>query len=492
MNTQRLSNLKQLFFENISTQQMIFKNTFWLFFGNTINKIFKFFLIVYAARVLGPTNYGVFIYSMSLVGTLFLFSDIGTNGLLVREYQKEGSDNAKLTSTMIVIRIALWLITAIISVSIFYFIQDVAVKSIFFWFFLLSSIQHFKEICTNLARANNKMQYEGLIIIVDTTLTTLLGLLLLKLTASIYILIMAYIIGAGGGLIAGVFVTYKYFASLKLFDSSYAKYILSIAWPFAFGSIISVVLLNTDILLLGILKDKTIVGQYSAGSKIINVLMLVPMLFSAALFPIFSKYHQEINKLSGILQTSLRYIITLGIPITVGGLLVAPNLLLKFYGDQYMNGIFSFQILLLMIPFMFVTIVLDHVLFATNYQIRNMIFTAIAATINLILDIALIPSYSLQGAAMATVIAQIINFALTFRLVKIVLKENFIPLDSVYKSIISTTIMGAVIVITLQLKMPILPILILATLLYFTVLLSIEKNLREMVFGVIKSIRVQD
>ena len=68
---------KNFLLTNFSPKQIFLKNTFWLFLAQIISRILKFVLIVIAARILGPQEYGSFNYVLSIVGFFFIFADFG-------------------------------------------------------------------------------------------------------------------------------------------------------------------------------------------------------------------------------------------------------------------------------------------------------------------------------------------------------------------------------------------------------------------------------
>ncbi len=468
--------LKSILFGNNLLQHAMFKNTFWLYFGNIANKILKFGLIVYAARILGPTNYGVFNYTLSLVGAIFIFSDLGIGGLMVREYQRDDFDKAKLVTTGIAMRFFLLLMTSIIAIVFFFFITDPAVKSIFLLLLILSLFNHINDVFVHLCRAHHRMDYESRVIIIESFVTTFLGLLFLHHSGSIVWYALAYLIGIICGTIYLGLLTSKYLYSIKDFCFSYIKRIMVLALPFVFGSVVGIILFNTDIIILGWIQGNEIVGQYSAGSRVVNVLFLFSSLFSIVLFPIFSKLYQTRDKFISILKNSISYISILGFPLWIGGVLVAEVLITKIYGLQYQAGIIPFQILLFMVPFIYITIILDTALFALNYQVQNMIFTSIAALTNVILDLILVPLYSMQGSAVATVIAQIINFILTYSLLRKVLGQNILVRESLLKSLGSSVVMGGIIIWLLTLSISVLFIIPVAAIFYFAILIFLKES----------------
>src|SRR3989344_2847945 len=80
--------IKDFLFQNASTRQTIAKNTFWLAVSNIGGRLLRAAIIIYAARILGAAEWGIFSYAISLVTLLTVFTDLGVSPVLVREAAK--------------------------------------------------------------------------------------------------------------------------------------------------------------------------------------------------------------------------------------------------------------------------------------------------------------------------------------------------------------------------------------------------------------------
>jgi O-antigen/teichoic acid export membrane protein len=81
--------IEKFLLTNISPKQIVIKNTFWLSLGQFFTRLFKFLLVVFAARILGPEGWGSFQYVLSIASMFFIFSDWGVGNLLIRDYQQK-------------------------------------------------------------------------------------------------------------------------------------------------------------------------------------------------------------------------------------------------------------------------------------------------------------------------------------------------------------------------------------------------------------------
>jgi PST family polysaccharide transporter len=78
----------------------------------------------------------------------------------------------------------------------------------------------------------------------------------------------------------------------------------------------------------------------------------------------------------------------------------------KLYGNQYTRSVQSLMILVWANPFVFWGVARTKWAIAENAQMLTMIYIILGAVLNVILNIILIPKYSIEGAAVATIISQ--------------------------------------------------------------------------------------
>jgi len=465
------SAITSLLWHNRTLGQTIFKNTFWLLSGQAISRLIKFALIIYAARILGAAGYGSFAYALSFVNLAFIFSDLGVLALLMREYNKLKVNKTKLAANTFYVKTVLLIASVFLTFGLSIFIQDPTAKAVLIFIVFMHLVDGIRDFFISIARAKERMEIESMITVTESTLTALFGFWFLFNFASAQSLAVAYLLGAGGSFLLSIGLTFRFIP--KLFqrpDLTYIKKIFSLAWPFAFGLIIAVILTSTDTVMLGFIKTPEIVGQYSVGARVIGVLLVVPALFSVALLPSLSRFIEDKKRVLELTKKALSYVMMLGIPLFLGGMLVAPRLIPKIFGIQYEPGILSFQILLFLTIIIFPVVIFDYLLLALNLQIKNFQYTAIAATANVFLNLLLIPLYSLYGAALATVLAQSINLALTTNLIKKTLGSTGFQLRPLTKFFFAGVLMAGFIWFTFPFHLSLWLVIPSATALYFILL----------------------
>jgi len=72
----------------MSSAATISKNAAYLAVAELVSKLLQFFIIVYAARMLGAADYGKFSFALAFSMIIIVFFDAGIYTLLVREISK--------------------------------------------------------------------------------------------------------------------------------------------------------------------------------------------------------------------------------------------------------------------------------------------------------------------------------------------------------------------------------------------------------------------
>ena len=156
---------------------------------------------------------------------------------------------------------------------------------------------------------------------------------------------------------------------------------------------------------------------------------------------------EEFNRLA---QKATEFIFAISLPITVGTIILAPELIILFCGSTYHAAITTLQLISPIIVLISLSGILGiQILYPQGKENIVIICTAIGAASNFILNLCLVPSLSQDGAAIATLVAE---FLVTFSMMLI--GRRYIPINWKSKSFlnycIGTAIMAfAIVPITL-------------------------------------------
>ncbi len=435
-------------------------------------------MIIYAARILGSEHYGVFSYALGLTALFNIFSDIGLTGILTRELVKRTEKKEYLATSL---AIKLSLVTATTLVIIFaspFFSRIAEAKPILIIMALLVAFDGIRNFLLSIFRAQNRMQFEAILEIITEIFITTAGFIVLFKIPSALNFSIGYLIASTLSLgLTLVFIRTNLNQIFKFFNKDLVWPILRSAWPFAIAGVFGVLMGSIDTVIIGWLLPVVSVGLYAAAQKPIAMLGIIPGFIYSSLFPFFSRFvHENDNdRLGQLTKKSILASLGLALPIVVGGIIMANPMIRVIYGTEYMGAVLTFQVLLFNLILVFPGTILSGILIAQDKQGIFIKTGAVGATINIILDLLLIPIYGIVGSAIATSAVQIVVYSIYFFEVR---RTNALPIwADIRKILLATLIMALVTFYMKYLLLSIVLVIIVSGLLYFMLLFLFKEEL---------------
>lgn len=409
------------FFSNQTAGQTIAKNTFWLFAGQMISRLLRAAIVIYAARILGAASWGAFSYALGIAAFLTIFSDIGINALIVKEASRNPELKDKYLSTAFFSKLGLLSVFILATIIFFPFLtrmeEAAAIMPILVFVFAFDTL---RELGSALSRSLEKMEIEAGIHIFTNLAIVVLGFLFLGMARTSQSLALAYAVGSGIGLLAIIYTLRAHFKNIfRNFDKSLVKEIFLTAWPFGLMGLMGAIMLNTDIIMLGWLRSAEEVGYYSAAQKPIQLLYVLPALLASSIFPVLARLTKSNpQEARFLLSKYVKLVIALSVPIAIIGLLFAGPIISLLFGTEYAPAVMSFRILILTILVVYPSSILGNAIFAYDHQKSFVGFVAVSAIGNVVFNLALIPPFGIEGAAISTVVVQLLTNALIWRKIR--------------------------------------------------------------------------
>lgn len=439
-----MTKIKDLLFQNRNERQTIVKNVFWLSFSQIVSRLIRAVIIIYAARILGAAGYGIFSYVLGLAGFFTIFSDLGISALLTREASQKPEKKLYYFSTAFGIKVFLLLGTTALLIWVApYFSKIEEATALIPFIALLVIFDGLREFCLSFFRAKEKMELEAFVAILTNVSITVFGFVVLYFSATTQALTFSYIASTGVGALTAIIILRGEFKKIiNYFDRTLIKPLFNSAWPMTLSAVLGTFMLNTDVIMLGWWRTAAEIGYYSAGQRIIQVLYTLPGIIASAIFPAISRLvGQKDNRRVGLLmEKGVTSVLSIAIPLVVGGIILSQSIIELLYGKEYLPSAEAFRILLITPLLIFPGMLIGNLILAYDKQRKMSFYLFFAAFGNIVFNAILIPVWGIAGAAIATVVAQLINTGLSWRLVKRI--NNFYVLRSLKKIIASAIIMG--------------------------------------------------
>lgn len=475
-----LEKIKTFLFYNRTIRQTVAKNTFWLTFGNIVGRLLRAAIVIYAARILGAADWGIFSYAIGLVALFTIFTDLGMRAVLIREVSRNTDPGMKfkIFSTSFLMEIFLLILATLAVVFIApYFTTLEGAREILIIALAVLTFDSLREFGFGIIRAAEKMEQEAGIFILANFSIAILGFIFLQISPTAKSFMLSYAIGTGVGTLAVFYTIRSYFKRLLLnFSKKLIKPILSWGWPFAISAMLGGLLINTDILIIGFFRTAEEVGFYSAALRPIQFLYIVPSILAVSIFPTLSRLaNKEAERTRVVLEKSIAAVFLAAVPMALGGVVLGGGIINLLFGSEYLPATASFQILALTMMVNFPAIILSDSIFAYNRQKLLIIFVAIGGVLNVILDFALIPKFGIVGSAWTTLIAQFVANAYLWHKMK---QINYFRVVPYMKQVIPAAILMAILSWVLAAYgVPVLAIISLAIVFYFGLLYVLKEPL---------------
>lgn len=408
----------------------IAKNAAWLFGGQIVGRLLRAVIIIYAARFLGAASWGAFSYALSLAAFLTIFSDFGINALLTREGIKSPELRNKYLATALALKVSVLIVLmAVVTLLADRLTSIPAAAALLPIITLVFAFDSLRDLGVAVARSLEKMEIEAWINILTNLAITVFGFIFLYKFGSVASLTWGYALGSGLGLLAIIYILRDHLLGLwGNIDMSLVKLLLTSAWPFGLLGLMGVVMINTDVLMLGWLTSAEATGFYAAAQKPIQLLYILPTLIAAAFFPALTRSvknkdsHFRVIFERGVVATYL-----LAVPIAIGGFLLAGPIMQLLYGSIYLPGTSSFAILALTTLVIFPATIIANGVFAHDKQKNLLGYVILGIGGNIFFNFLLIPILDIAGSALSTFINQIIINVYLWRQFKKVTEFSILP-----------------------------------------------------------------
>ncbi len=485
----------------------IAKNTAFLTAAQVIVIILGLIFVVYVARFLGADGFGKYSFAFAFTGMFAVFADLGLPILIVREVARDKNLAGKYIINTGIIKIVLSFVTIaliILAINLMDYPQDTTYAVYIVGLYLI--LTSFSQVFRSIFMAFEVMEYESLITIFEKLITVSLGLWVLFsgaqiLGSQLIALVSVFLISGILNILFSFVICFKKVVridkkslSKKIkIDFTFWRFLFREGGPFAITSIFAVIYFQIDIVMLSIMKGDAVVGIYGAAYTMVVTLLVIPITIVTVLFPVMSKFFvSSRDSLKITIEKSVKYVFALGFPIAVGTTLLADNFILLLYKDGFLLSIVALQILIWGIPLRFINVITSNALAAIDRAWIRTNAAIACCFVNIGANLILIPMYSFKGAAIATILTEIVLFAIYIyfvrkHLYKKIISLNIKTLTDYSKIILSGVFMGIFICLTKSLGIingmsslfNLILIICLSALIYFAVLYLLKGFSKE-------------
>ncbi|MBA2840763.1 O-antigen/teichoic acid export membrane protein [Methanococcus maripaludis] len=196
---------------------------------------------------------------------------------------------------------------------------------------------------------------------------------------------------------------------------SFNKSVIPSSKYFFISSLMVYIYMQSDLLMISIMVDPVEVARYAVVLTLISGAYLIPSSLYTYYLPKMTQSFQNTLEFKKIIFQFRTLIVFTMFPLSLILFLFPKNILNIIYGTNYMDSGYILQILSIVLFFHSICFVNAGMLTASgNQKIRSNI-QFLAAILNCILNLYAIPKYGAEGAAITTLITEILIVYLYFQ-----------------------------------------------------------------------------
>lgn len=407
------------------------KNTYILIIKKIIDTVLFFLNSLLIARCLGVEGKGQYTIFLLVSSMVYTFSNIGIVPATVffinkeKKYQQEiVIDNLLISILIIIVGLILGTLMIIFGSNQLFggmsknylFIALLAFPGYFLNINFLGIIEAFREF--------KMYSYFSLLQKIFNIFLLLIAFIFFKYNSIIALIIYIFT----QYLVALLMFIYlkqkKYLSLIFKRKKSYRKEIITYGFKSYLSNIIAYFNYRADLIIIAYYLNNYFVGLYSVVVTLAEQIWTFSASISTVLFPQLSGL--ENNKDKSELVFFVNRIVFMFSIVMSCLFFVFSNILIKFiYGNEYLQAVNAFKLLLPGIAIGGMTKILANYISSNGKPEVNSLFSFICVIFNIILNIILIPSYGINGAAFATTISYVIGGFLKVIYVKKTAKVSF-------------------------------------------------------------------
>ncbi|HRH32584.1 MAG TPA: flippase [bacterium] len=447
----------------------IARNTSYFTLALVLQKIISLAYFTMYARELGPNDLGQYYFAISVTSIFAIFIDFGLSNILTREIAKHPEKSSDLLGNILTVKLVLAAITFVFLIlwTRFWGYGEIT-RDLIFISAIAMVLDNITSIFYAIARGFHNLKFESIASVIFQLIVLIISVIIINLDLDIRWLMFSLVSASLFNLVYSAIIVYKRFKLRVHFtwDRVLIRQILWLALPFALYGIFQRFYTFFDSILLFKFAGDRAVGLYQIPFKIIVAIQFLPMAFTASLYPAMSAYWQHNRQqLSITFERAITYSLILGLPIMIGTIALADQIVLLFK-EGYGEAVLPLQISMIAVPFMFLSFPIGSLLNACDRQKRNTINIAIVAFTSALLNIILIPKFGVMGACITTVVTSALMIVLGLIVVPDIIVMRLHRLGFTFLKIIGSGILMGIVTYIIKAWVPPLVNIIFASIVY--------------------------
>ncbi len=377
----------------MSRSGVIARNAAFLFGGQAVTWALGLVFIVVVPRSVGASAWGEWSLAWALTSVAAAVSGLGLNTLLIKEISRDRDRAARYVGVALTAQAMLAAVYAALVLGFAYNTGYSAHTRLIITLVTGAGIVTFLTVpITAGLQATERMHFTSLGQMVTSGLLSLIAILLVKVAAVGMIAISVAAFSAA--VLAAAVQWYGLSRRIPVrprFDAALIRHMIVGGLPYWASGLFLSFYVWIDTVLLSILTTTTEVGWYGAATKLISTMGMLPFIVNMAVFPALShSYRNDREAMTRLAQSSLRLVLSVGLPMVAGIVIIGPQVIRLLYGWSFAPAAPIVVVLSLTLLPIFTATLVNGQLIAVDRQLAWTGVMAACCVVNPALNLVLI------------------------------------------------------------------------------------------------------
>lgn len=393
----------------------IFRNFGYLTIGKVLADVFTFLFFLVLARTYGQEGIGQYSFAMALTGVLSVFADFGIQTMSIKNLSRYRDQVTVYYGRLLAVRLLLSVVVLsvlLVMAALLPFPDEMKLLIIVIGAYqvFLTLVEGFGAVFV----AWEDMHITSLFEVSLRITTALAGMVIVYWGGSLLLAVSSLPVMTILHVALGYHLILRRCGALRIsVRAAGVRQVLVEAFPFALYSLLDLFSSRVALIFIGFMLSAVATGVFNVAYRFIVVLLFMPIFAGLAILPIASRlYLSSLEQLKELYRTTLNVAIVLSLPMAGGIWLIAPRLIEFLYGLEFAESIAILRWLAWLVPVVFLRCIMRVFLIAGDRQEAVTRSQFLVACVGGILHYWLILEFGLQGAAAATLLAELLLIGL--------------------------------------------------------------------------------
>lgn len=410
----------------------VIKNASWIIACKIVQSILGLIISMLTARYLGPSNFGLINYAMSITTFFVPIMQIGFNSIIVQEIINNPEKEGETLGTALVMNTCSGLLS-ILGVLAFTMIANAGETEtiIVCILYSFSLIAQALEMVQYWFQAKLLSKYSSIVSLIAYFIISAYKIFLLITAKSVHWFAVSYAIDYAMIALGLISIYYKIGSQKFSFSIKTAKHMFNKGKYYIVSGMMVTIFAQTDRIMLKLMLDDAATGYYSAAVTCAGMTSFVFVAIIDSMRP-FILEGKNINQ--DIFEYRVKQLYSIVIFLALAESIVisifADVFVQILYGEHYFASVGILRIVVWYTTFSFYGGAKDVWILAENKYKYLVWLNFSGALANIILNLILIPQLGAEGAAIASLVTQFFTNIIMGFVIKALRQNNILLLQS--------------------------------------------------------------